>query len=62
VSAELSWSDDVIGTQLASDCTIGDPVALFALLFVFLIFIALIVLFVVPPQRLGEFFSQGKKK
>jgi hypothetical protein len=37
-------------------------VALFFLLFVFLIFIALIVLFVVPPQRLGEYFSKVKKK
>jgi hypothetical protein len=36
-------------------------VALFFLLLVFLVFIALIVLFVVPPQRLGEFFSKGKK-
>lgn len=39
----------------------GDPVALFLSL-VSLVFIALIVLFMVPPQRLGEFFSKGKKK
>lgn len=36
--------------------------AFFFLLLVFLVFIALIVLFVVPPQLLGNFFSKVKEK
>jgi hypothetical protein len=37
-------------------------VALFFLLLVFAVFIALIVLFIVPPQRLGEIFKKEPKK
>lgn len=36
--------------------------ALFFLLIVFLVIIGLIVLFVVPPQKLGEFFARQKRK
>jgi hypothetical protein len=36
--------------------------ALFFLLLVFTVFIALILLFIVPPQRLGEFFKREIKK
>ncbi len=55
----VNESDPVVNMQVYRE---GVPVALFFLLLVFSVFIALIVLFIVPPQRLGEIFRKEPKK